>query len=107
MRLTRAAFHILVALADRDRHGLGIAEEIERTGGQDRQMGPGVLYTTLKRLLEAGYVEEAEAPDGADSRRRYYRLSAAGRRGARAEARAWRRTVEAAHSKKLLDESAP
>ncbi len=107
MRVTRAAFHILVALADRDLHGLGLAEEIESMSHGELRMGPGVLYTTLKRLLEAGLVREVQAPEGADSRRRYYRLTDAGRQRASAEARAWRRTLEVADSKKLLDESAP
>ena len=107
LRLTRSAFLILLALADRDRHGLGIASEVESVDGAGQRLGPGVLYTTLKRLLDAGLVQEAEPPSGADTRRRYYSLSSAGRRRLVTEARNWQRVVELAHAKKLLDESVP
>jgi DNA-binding PadR family transcriptional regulator len=88
--LSRDTFHILVALADRDRHGYSIMQEIkERTGGQV-QLSPSTLYSAIKRLLEEGLIEElAERPDPAhdDERRRYYRLTRAGRRAAMEEAR--------------------
>src|SRR5450755_4756015 len=79
--LSRDTFHILVALADRDRHGYSIMQEVrERTAGQVN-LSPSTLYSAVKRLLEEGLIEELdERPDPAhdDERRRYYRLTAAG-----------------------------
>ena len=86
--LQPAAFHILVALAEADRHGYAIMPEVaERTGGTFR-INPGTLYTTIGRLLEQGLlVELDERPDPSedDERRRYYRLTPFGRAVARAE----------------------
>ncbi len=88
--LSRDTFHILVALADRDRHGYSILQDVaERTGGQVR-LSPSTLYSAVKRLLEAGWIEELEErPDPAhdDERRRYYRITKAGRKAAIEEAR--------------------
>ena len=85
--LTPAVYHILLALADEDRHGLGIMQDLdERTGGKVLP-GPGTLYGTIKRLLEAGLIREASCPNGGqdDPRRRYYRLTGLGRRVASLE----------------------
>lgn len=86
--LPSAAFHIMVALADTDRHGYAVMQEVaQRTGGKIR-LNPGTLYTTIKRLLEQGLIDElAErpGPDADDERRRYYRLTWFGRRVAEAE----------------------
>ena len=58
--LTPAAFRILLALADEDRHGLGIVEEIDvRTGGEVK-LGPGSLYGTIKRLRDVGFIDSGE-----------------------------------------------
>jgi DNA-binding PadR family transcriptional regulator len=88
--LSRDTFHILVALADCDRHGYSIMQEVgERTGGEVR-LSTSTLYSAIKRLLDEGYIEELEErPDPAhdDERRRYYRLTKAGRRAAMEEAR--------------------
>jgi DNA-binding PadR family transcriptional regulator len=79
--LSEQGFHILLALADAERHGYGIMQEIhERTGGILR-LGAGTLYGLLKRLLASGLIEETdERPDPSldDERRRYYRLTAYG-----------------------------
>ena len=87
--LTPPVFHILLALAGEDRHGYGIMQDVaEQTGGA-LQLGPGTLYGCLKRMLAAGLVEESEErPDPAldDERRKYYRMTAFGRRVAQAEA---------------------
>ena len=102
--LTPATFHILLALADAERHGYGIMQEVaERTGGAIR-LGPGTLYGSLKRLAADGLVEEADerAGPGDDERRRYYRLSAFGRAVARAEARRLAAAVRLARSKRLI-----
>jgi len=75
--------YILLALVDRDRHGLGIADHIEEFTSGTVTLGPGSLYGTIKRLLEQGLVEDvAERPrdDRDDPRRRYYRITSLGRR---------------------------
>jgi DNA-binding PadR family transcriptional regulator len=88
--LKKDAFHILVALADGDRHGYSIMREVaERTGGKVR-LSPSGLYGAIKRMLEDGLIEElAERPDpeNDDERRRYYRLTKRGRQVAAAEVR--------------------
>ena len=103
--LTPATFHILLALADAERHGYGIMQEVaERTDGAVR-LGPGTLYGSLKRLLEAGWVDESdERADPAldDERRRYYRLTPFGRSVARAEAKRLDAVVRAARRKRLI-----
>ncbi len=86
--LPSAVFHILVALADRERHGYSIMQDVAaRTGGKV-QLGAGTLYSSIRRMLEQGLIEElAESPDptSADERRRYYRVTRFGRRVAAAE----------------------
>ncbi len=86
--LPPAVFHILLALADRDRHGYSIMQDTAaRTGGKT-QLSAGTLYSSIRRLLEQGLIEElAESPDptNSDERRRYYRLTRFGRRVAAAE----------------------
>lgn len=81
--ITSSTFLVLIALADRDRHGLGIADEIEeRTGGRVR-LGPGTLYNAIRKMAEAGLIREAPLPpdpEDDDPRRRYYSITAAGRR---------------------------
>lgn len=86
--LPAATFHILVALADQDRHGYAILRDIrERTDGEFH-IGPATLYTTIKRLLAAGLIKEIDPPGhgASDPRRRSYALTAAGRDAALAEA---------------------
>ena len=87
--LTPPVFHILLALAEEDRHGYGIMQDVARQTDGALQLGPGTLYGCLKRMLAAGLVEEREErPDPAldDERRRYYRMTALGKRIVRAEA---------------------
>jgi DNA-binding PadR family transcriptional regulator len=83
-----AVFHILIALADRDRHGYSIMQDVSaRTGGKV-QLSAGTLYSAIRRMLEQGLIEElAESPDpsSTDERRRYYRLKRFGKRVAAAE----------------------
>ena len=103
--LSRDTFHILVALADGDRHGYSIMQEAaERTGGVVR-LSPSTLYSAIKRLLEAGYIQELQSrPDPAhdDERRRYYRLTKEGRRAAIDEARLWEKALSDARSNGLV-----
>lgn len=86
--LPTAVFHILIALADRDRHGYSIIKDVaSRTDGKV-QLSAGTLYSSIRRMLEQGLIEElAESPDpsSTDERRRYYRLTRFGRRVAAAE----------------------
>src|SRR6185503_10195542 len=86
--LPTAVFHILVALADRDRHGYSIMQDVSvRTGGAV-QLSAGTLYSSIRRMLEQGLIEElTESPDpsSTDERRRYYALAEFGRRVAAAE----------------------
>jgi DNA-binding PadR family transcriptional regulator len=86
--LPTAVFHILIALADRDRHGYSIMQDVStRTDGKV-QLSAGTLYSSVRRMLEQGLIEElSESPDpsSTDERRRYYRLTRFGRRVAAAE----------------------
>ncbi|MGH3148106.1 MAG: PadR family transcriptional regulator [Rubrobacter sp.] len=108
--LTPAVLHILLALADEERHGYGIMQEVEaRTGGQTR-LGPGTLYGSIKRMLADGLIEESDErpdPELDDSRRRYYRLTGFGRRVAGAEAERLRDLVNTARARKLLRDPRP
>src|SRR6185503_14233030 len=103
--LSRDTFHILVALADKDRHGYSIMQEVnDRTSGAIR-LSPSTLYSAVKRLLEEGLIEElAERPDPEhdDERRRYYRLTKAGKRAAAEEAKHLEKLLADARSSGLL-----
>ena len=104
--LTPAVFHILLALADEDRHGYDIMREVAAATEGKMQMGPGTLYGSIKRMLQAGLIAEAgERPDPAldDSRRRYYTLTELGRRVLRAEVERLRDAVEIARRKDLFN----
>jgi DNA-binding PadR family transcriptional regulator len=88
--LPTAVFHILVALADRDRHGYSIMQDVAaRTEGKVR-LSAGTLYSAIRRMLEQGLIDELQDspdPSSDDERRRYYRLTRLGRQVALAEAR--------------------
>ena len=79
------AFHILLAVADRERHGYAIMQDVRaRTDGALR-LGPGTLYGSIKRLLADGLIEELDErpdPEHDDVRRRYYRITRQGRKAA-------------------------
>ena len=87
--LPAATFHILLALADQDRHGYAIIQEVEsRTGGELR-LSPGTLYRSIQRMLEQGLILETRdrpSPEQDDERRRYYRITPFGVAVAKAEA---------------------
>ncbi len=103
--LTPAVFHILLSLADSERHGYGIMQEVAgRTDGAMR-MGPGTLYGTIKRLLADGLIEasgERPDPELDDERRRYYRLTDFGRRVLQVEAKRLEQLVRVAQAKRVL-----
>jgi DNA-binding PadR family transcriptional regulator len=103
--LPRDTFHILVSLADRERHGYSVMQDVaSRTDGGLR-LSPSTLYASIKRLLSQGLIEELdERPDPRhdDERRRYYRLSRLGRRVAVAEALRLERLLSDARDTGLL-----
>jgi DNA-binding PadR family transcriptional regulator len=103
-------FHILLALADGERHGYGIMQEIATRSSGKLRIGPGTLYGSIKRMLAEGLIEESdERPDPAldDERRRYYRLTSFGRQVAGAEAQRLAHLVGQARAKQLLPEPEP
>jgi len=86
--LPTAVFHILIALADRERHGYSIMQDIATRTDGAVQLSAATLYSSIRRMLEQGLIEELrESPDpsSTDERRRYYRLARFGRRVAAAE----------------------
>jgi DNA-binding PadR family transcriptional regulator len=100
--LPAAAFHILLSLADGDRHGYAITQEIASRTGGDVRLGPGTLYRSIQRMLEQGLVAEVRRrPADDDPRRRYYRITPFGRVVARAEARRLSGLVELARAQGL------
>lgn len=103
--LPPATFHILLALAGGELHGYAIMKSVAAGSAETVRLGPGTLYGSLKRLLDAGLVEEtgerADLERG-DERRRYYRLTPFGRSVARAEAHRLDAIVRAARRKKLI-----
>lgn len=103
--LTPAVFHILLALADGEKHGYSIMQEVARITNGTVQMGPGTLYGTIKRMLEAHLIAESDErpdPEMDDERRRYYRLTAFGERVTRAELDRVARLLHVAQSKRLM-----
>ena len=102
--LTPAIAHILLALADDDRHGYAIMQEIERMTGGAVRMGPGTLYGTIKRMLASRLLEEVDArPDPAldDERRRYYRATGLGAAVLAAETERMAALLGAARAKRV------
>lgn len=93
--LTPVLHHILLTLLQGERHGYAIMQAVEQITDGAVRMGPGTLYGAIKRLLDNGLVEEAEEHDdpAADERRRYYRISADGRRAVVAETARLQRLV--------------
>jgi DNA-binding PadR family transcriptional regulator len=103
--LPTAVFHILIALADRDRHGYSIMQDVAARTGGTVQLSAGTLYSSIRRLLEQGLIEElSESPDpsNTDERRRYYRLAKFGRRVAAAEVSRLNALVEQARATGLV-----
>lgn len=101
--LPAAAFQILMSLVDGDLHGYEIMRRVEeQTAGRTR-LGPGTLYSSIQALFEAGFITEVP-PRSAEhhERRRYYRLTAAGRKAAREEAERLADLVRVARAKKIL-----
>ena len=103
--LTPAVFHILLALADGEKHGYAIMQDVEAQTHGGMKMGPGTLYGSIKRMLAAGLIEETgEHPDPQldDERRRYYRLTGLGQRVVSAESERLEQAVAIARQKQVL-----
>ena len=103
--LSAAVLHVLLALADGDKHGYAIIKEVRRRTSGDVELGASSLYSVLKRMTADGFVHETdERPDPAldDERRRYYRLSPLGRDIAVAELRRLESLLVQARAKRLL-----
>jgi DNA-binding PadR family transcriptional regulator len=104
--LTPAVFHILLVLAEGERHGYGIMQQVAAETHSTFTMGPGTLYGTLKRMLGAGLVEECGErtdPRLNEQRRKYYRLTEAGRRAAHEEALRMKELLRNARRKSLVN----
>jgi DNA-binding PadR family transcriptional regulator len=103
--LPSAAFQILLSLAEEDLHGYAIMRQVaEQTGGRMR-LGPGTLYSSIQSLLEEKFIEELEPREDTalgQERRRYYRLTTAGRKLARAEADRLAGFLRVARTRKIL-----
>jgi DNA-binding PadR family transcriptional regulator len=103
--LTTAMFNVLLALAGGDRHGYAILKEVEEQSGGEVRIGTGTLYGIIKRLLSDGLILEVRrhpAIEDDDARRRYSRLTEAGRQVAVAEAERMEKLVARARSRRLL-----
>jgi DNA-binding PadR family transcriptional regulator len=106
--LTPAVFHILLALADGEKHGYAIMKQVTEDSDGAVKMGPGTLYGSIKRMLAAGLIAETEErPDPRidDQRRRYYRLTDFGGSVVTAELRRLSSLVEAAQVRQLIYEA--
>jgi DNA-binding PadR family transcriptional regulator len=104
--LTPTVFHILLALADQERHGYGIMQEVTMMTQNRVRMAPGTLYGSIKRMLKAKLIEESDErpdPELDDERRRYYRLTDFGRQVLAAEARRLSALIDVAQAKHVLD----
>jgi DNA-binding PadR family transcriptional regulator len=103
--LPTATFHILISLARHENHGYAIMLDIEQSTNGRFTIGPGTLYTSNKRMLKAGWIEESNDrpdPELDDERRRYYRLTGLGRRVTQAETERFSHTLELARSAGVL-----
>ena len=102
--LPPATFHILVALADDDRHGYAIMQDVAARTAGDFKLSAGTLYRSIQRMLEQGLIEELDErpdPEFDDERRRYYRMTPWGTSVAKAEARRLAQMLKLARAKGL------
>jgi DNA-binding PadR family transcriptional regulator len=103
--LTPAVFHILLALADGEKHGYAIMQEVENNTKGLVKMGPGTLYGSIKRMIASGLIEETDErpdPEMDDQRRRYYRLTGLGGQVVTAESRRLASLVAVAKTKQVM-----
>ena len=100
--LTPAVLHILLALSQGGRHGYGIMKQVEADSQGKVTMGPGTLYGSMKRMMEAGLIRESDKrvdPEMDDERRIYYELTRAGRAALAAELKRYRGVVAVAEGR--------
>ena len=100
--LPAAAFQIMLALSGGDLHGYAIMREVEEQTGGRLRLGPGTLYGSIQALLEGKLIEEVDRPGEIEERRRYYRLTAAGRKRMRSEAEKMADVLRVARARKIL-----
>lgn len=103
--LTPAVFHILLALSSGERHGYGIMKQVEADSQGKVSMGPGTLYGSLKRMLDAGLVRESDKrvdPEMDDQRRIYYQITGIGAEALAAELERYKHIVTIAQQRKLF-----
>jgi DNA-binding PadR family transcriptional regulator len=100
--ISTSAFHILLSLAEGERHGYAITREVAEETDGEVKLGPGTLYRMLKQLLDDEWIVEIAGTDADDPRRRYYKLTPRGRRVAQAEAQRLANVVRLARSRRLL-----
>src|SRR6186713_95944 len=106
--LTPAVLHILLALSTKERHGYGIMKEVEADSEGKVKMGPGTLYGSLGRMIEAGLIRESDKkvdPEMDDERRIYYKITGLGRAALEAELERYRKVVAVAKRKQLASNS--
>lgn len=100
--MRHAVLHILLALSEQEMHGLGIADWVERVTDGAVELGPGTLYRSLKEMVDEGLIRERPAPvSDADPRRKYYGITALGRRRVAEEVARLERLVEVARGGRL------
>jgi DNA-binding PadR family transcriptional regulator len=107
--LPAAAFHILVALADEDRHGYAVIKDVAARTGGTLKLSAGTLYRSVDRMVQQGLIREISArpaKDMDDQRRRYYRITPFGRDVAMAEARRLAQMLDLARAKGLAPRKA-
>lgn len=106
--LTPAVLHILLALSTQERHGYGIMKQVESDSQGKVKMGPGTLYGSVRRMIDAGLIRESDRkidPNLDDERRVYYKLTALGRKALQAELQRYREVVAVASQKSLLPQA--
>ena len=107
--LTPVVLHILLSLADGEQHGYAIAQSVEAITEGTVRMGPGTLYGSIGRMVSGGLIEETARPRtrGDDERRRFYRMTALGRRVLESETDRLARVVAFARAKNVLRRPEP
>ncbi len=103
--LTPAVLHILLALSTQERHGYGIMKQVESDSEGKVKMGPGTLYGSIRRMIEAGLIRESDKaidPDMDDERRIYYKITGQGQAALTAELERYRAVVAVARHQRVL-----
>ena len=106
--LTPAVLHILLALSTQERHGYGIMKQVDSDSQGKVNMGPGTLYGSLSRMVEAGLIRESDKkidPEMDDERRVYYKITGLGQKALAAELERYRKVVAVAKRKRLAPDT--